>query len=185
MKLHAEKRAAERKGETKRLRREGLIPAILYSKGGKGESLTVSEAEFSAILRTLKDGGLSNTIITLNFEGKDRAVIVKGIQYQITSYNVIHLDFEELHENTKVRLRIPIRLVGERDCIGIQQGGVLRPVIRHINVECLPKDIPSDFTIDVRKLEMKGKRRLNDIVISENVRPLANLSEVAVVVAKR
>jgi large subunit ribosomal protein L25 len=185
MKLHAEKRAAERKSEAKKHRREGKIPAILYSKGQIGEPLVVPEPEFAALLRTLEDGALANTVLTLALDGKERAVLVKGIQYHPTTYNIIHLDFEELHDDTKVRLRIPLRLTGSRECVGVQHGGVIRPVIRHVSVECLPKDIPSKFSLDVRNLEIKGKRRLSEIAIPENVRPLANLSEVAVVIAKR
>lgn len=185
MKIHTEKRSAERKSEAKRFRREGKIPAILYSKGNAGVPIVVPEAEFSALLRTLQPGALSNTVLTLDVEGKEIAVVVKGIQYKSTTYDVIHLDFEELHDDTKIRLRIPLCFTGVRECLGIQHGGVLRPVIRHINVECLPKDIPGSFSLDVRNLEIKGKRRLSDISMPEGVRPLANLSEVAVVIAKR
>lgn len=185
MKLQAVKRTADKKSEAKKLRREGSIPAILYSKGDKGEPVVIMESEFSALLRSLQPGSLSNTVLTLSLDGKDRSVIVKGIQYHPTTYNVQHLDFEELHQDRKVRLRIPIRLVGARDCIGVQQGGVLRTVIRQLNVECLPKDIPSEFQLHVETLEIKAKRRLKDIAMPANVRPLANLHEVAVVVAKR
>jgi large subunit ribosomal protein L25 len=187
MKLQAVKRAANNKSEAKKLRREGFIPAILYVKGKEGEPLAVKATDFSTQLRQLKSGHLPTTIFTLVDEkGKERRVLVKDIQYNVTNYAVVHLDFEELLPNHKVNVKVPIECIGQVDCVGIKLGGVLRQVIRHMRL-CVddPKDIPPFFELDIRELGLKQSKRLSDIKLPETARPLDNLNEVVAVIVKR
>lgn len=186
MKLNIQKRSAEKGSNINALRREGLIPAVFYSKSRQSENVSVSKAEFDAFMRQLKPGRLSTTKLTLTGEdGKERHSIIKDIQYDVTTYNVIHLDFEELVSNTKVRVNVPIECVGMADCQGIKLGGVLRQVIRHLRVECLPKDMPEFFNLDVANLEMRQSKRLRDIVLPQGLRAIADLDEVVAVIVKR
>lgn len=186
MKLTTEKRTTEKKRDTARLRRDGKIPAVLYSKGEVGETITIDNADFGALLRAINKGALPTTVIALvDSDGKERRAIVKGIQYHPTTYNILHLDFEELHDDARVSVKVPLRFTGVLDCVGVKHGGVLRLVIRHVKVNCLPKDMPSEFTLDVKELEIKEVRRLAEIDMPKGVKPLVPLSEVAVVIAKR
>lgn len=186
MKLNIQKRSAEKGGNVNALRREGFIPAVFYSKSRQSENVSVSKAEFDAFMRQLKPGRLSTTRLTLIGEdGKERQAIIKDIQYEVTTYNVIHLDFEELVADTKVRVNIPIECVGMADCQGIKLGGVLRQVIRNLRVECLPKDMPEFFNLDVSSLEMRQSKRLRDIVLPKGLRAIADLDEVVAVIVKR
>lgn len=186
MKLKVWKRAAEKKGELNKMRREGNIPAVIYKRGETAENIAINSAEFSAFLRKVTPGRLSTTSLTLVDEkGKERHMLVKDIQYNITTYDVIHLDFEELHANMPINIKVPIECTGVAECIGVKLGGFLRQVIRYVKVRCLPKDIPSAFVVDVKDLGQAQSRRLKDIGIPQTIRPLADLNEVAVVVAKR
>jgi large subunit ribosomal protein L25 len=186
MKLQTVKRAADSKSENKRLRREGFIPAVLYIKEQKGETIAVNANEFSSYLRQVKPGHLPTTIFTLvDKDGRERRVVIKEIQYAITTYAVTHLDFEELVEDHKINIKVPIECIGQVDCVGIKLGGVLRQVIRHVRVRCLPKDLPSYFELDIRELELNQSKRLVDLRIPKTVRPLVDLNEVVAVIVKR
>lgn len=186
MDLNILKRTTEKKREPKRLRREGNIPAILYSRGVKGEPLSISSADFKGILRKIIPGRLSTTRFTLIDEkGKKRRAIIKDIQYNITNYDVIHLDFEELLPDQKVNIKIPVECVGQADCSGIKLGGVLRLVNRYLKIECLPDQIPDVFEVDIRSLSVGQYKKFSDLAIPENIRPKADLNEVVVVIAKR
>lgn len=188
MKLAVSTRASAKKCEAKKLRRSGSIPAVLYSKGKIGEAIAIESNEFQRHLNTIQKGQLSTTVFTLtNSEGKERKAILKDIQYHITTYNIIHLDFEELHDNLSVNVKVPLEFTGVADCVGIKLGGVLRPVIRYIKVNCKDsKNIPTSFKVDVKNLKIKDTKRLRDISLPEGVRPLAsNMDEVIVVIAKR
>lgn len=186
MKLQTLKRAADKKSELKKLRREGLIPSVLYVKDKSGETLAVKAGEFNAFMRQVKPGHLPTTVFTLVDEaGHERRVLVKEIQYAITTYDVTHLDFEELVKDHKINAKVPIECIGQADCIGIKLGGVLRQVIRHVRVRCLPKDLPSYFELDIRELGIKQTKRLADLQIPGAVRPLVDLNEVVAVIVKR
>lgn len=186
MKLKLVSRSADKKGETKSLRRANMIPSIIYAQGKQAETIALNSAELSALMRTVPSGRLSTTILTLVGEnGSERKAIIKDIQYHPTTYNVLHLDFEELIDGQPVNVKVPIECTGVVDCVGVKLGGVLRQVIRHLRVRCLPKDIPSAFQLDVRSMDARDSRRLSDLEMPNTVRPLADLREVAVVIAKR
>ncbi len=186
MDLKVTKRAAARKSESKQARVNGQIPSVVYSKGESGEAVFVDTRAFQGALAQTKKGRLPTVVFTLVAEdGSQRRAVVKDIQYHVTTYDIIHLDFQEVHDDVEVNVNIPIECKGVADCVGIKHGGVLRQVIRHIKVRCLPSNIPDFFEINVAELEMKQTRRLSDLAIPSSVRPLANLNEVAVVIAKR
>lgn len=186
MKLTMSKRSAASKKELSKIRLAGDIPAVLYSQGKLGENICVKGSEFKAALRSIKSGCLPTTVFTLEgSDGKVRSAILKDIQYQPTTYDVWHLDFVELIQDVPINIKVPIQCVGVVDCVGIKLGGVLRQVIRTLRVSCLPKHIPSEFQLDVKELLIAQTKRLSDIALPQNIRPLADLNEVAVVIAKR
>lgn len=185
MKLQLYKRTGAKRSEVNQLRREGKIPAIIYAKGKDGEKVAVENTHFLAAMRHVKQGHLPTTVFTLTDGGKDRRVIIKDIQYNVTNYDVIHLDLEELHENVLVTVKVPIECTGVVDCVGVKLGGILRQVLRYIRVRCLPKDIPTVLEVDVRNLEIQQSLRLSDLQISKKVRPLMSLNEVAVAVVRK
>ena len=185
MKLTAKKRAGETKGAVKQARRAGSIPAVFYSPGKPGQSIEVDTAQFETALRNIKQGHLSTTVFALELDGKKTKVLVKGVQYDRTSYRVIHLDFMELVDDMLVTLPVPIECVGQEECAGIKLGGFLRQVIRKVKVKCLPKDIPTDFQLDIRDLKMRQSKRLSDIAMPKGVKPVSVADEVVAVIAKR
>jgi len=185
MELTVDKRAVGKKSATKQIRREGNIPAILYSKGEKGIEIVVNGIAFKKILNTIEKGTLSSKVIALLVDGKPIRVIVKEIQYHPTTYNIIHIDFEQLHEELPVTLNIPVVCMNAMDCAGVKLGGVIRQVIRKLKVTCLPKHIPDQFELDVRPLLMGQALKLNKLKIPDTVIPRMNLKEVAVVIAKK
>lgn len=186
MKLQMFKRTAEKKSESTRIRREGQIPAIIYVQGKAAIPLAISSGELTSLMRNVKPGRLATTVFTLSEEGgKERRVLIKEIQYHPTTYAVTHLDFEELHDKTKVNVNVPIECIGMAECPGIKLGGVLRQVIRYIRVRCLPKDIPAALELNISALGPRGALRLQDLPLPKDVRPIANLSEVAAVIVKR
>ncbi|MBS0605202.1 MAG: 50S ribosomal protein L25 [Verrucomicrobia bacterium] len=185
MKLAVKQRVGEKKKDIKEIRREGNVPAIIYSSKGQPEKLIVDGAEFKTILREMKPGQLPTTVFTLSDGKKERRAIIKDIQYHLTTYIVSHIDFEELIEDVPVSVKVPINCIGVMDCMGIKLGGFLRQVVRHIKVECLPKHIPAEFIVDVKDLGVRQSKRLKDLAMPKGVKPLASPDEVLVVIAKR
>ncbi len=185
MKLAVKQRVSEKKKDIKEIRRDGHIPAIIYSSKGQSEKLIIDGAEFKTVLREMKPGQLPTTIFTLSDGKKERRAIVKDIQYYLTTYVVSHIDFEELIDDVPVNVKVPVNCIGIGDCMGIKLGGFLRQVVRHVKVECLPKHIPAEFIVDVKDLGIRQSKRLKDIVMPAGVRALESQEEVLVVIAKR
>lgn len=186
LKLNIKNRPSEKKSQAKALRREGLIPAVIYHRSKEAETVSLSELEFTTLLRSIVPGRLSTTVFSLALEsGGSRKAILKDIQYNPVSYDVIHLDFEELIDNVHVNIKVPIEFLGVADCVGIKLGGFLRQVKRHMKVNCLPHDIPSHFQIDVKEMKLYDSKRIGDLTLPETLRPLTKLSDVVVVIAKR
>ncbi len=186
MKLPFRERKADRKSESKQLRRQGFIPAVIYGKGDACEHVAIDGAAFAAALRQIVKGRLATTRFSLTDEkGDERSAIVKDIQYHPTTYDILHLDFEILHENVPVNVRVVIEPVGMIDCVGIKLGGVLRQVLRTLRIRCLPKYIPEAFQLNIKDLKMRDSLRLNDIALPEEVRPLESLDRIALAIVKR
>jgi large subunit ribosomal protein L25 len=179
MKLTVKPRVGSKKSEIKQLRREGEIPAVIYSSKAEPRKMSVNGVEFSAVLRGMKPGHLPTTIFTLSDGASEHRAIIKDIQYDLTTYHVSHIDFALLVDD------VPVTCIGAADCVGVKLGGFLRQVVRHVRVECLPKKIPVEFVIDVKDLGIRQSRRLKDIKIPDGVRTLADKDEVLVVIAKR
>lgn len=186
MKLNIKKREVASKSAVKALRREKKIPAVIYHRSKEAETVTIDNIAFAALLREVVPGRLSTTVFELIDEkGGKRRAIIKDIQYNPVSYDVIHLDFEELIDAIPVNVKIPVECTNVADCVGIKLGGFLRQVIRHVKVNCLPKDIPSHFDLDIKEMVMYDQKRIKDLAIPQTLRPLVNVNEVVVVIAKR
>jgi large subunit ribosomal protein L25 len=185
MKLNVSKRAGENKSELTKLRYEGDIPAVVYKPGQPSEKVTVKGSDFAAVIRGLKKGYLPTTIFEMEVDGKSRRAIVKDIQYHPTTYRILHLDFQMLEDKTEVEVRVPVTFEGVAECVGVKLGGFVRQVIHHVKVRCLPKDIPAEFTLDIRGLSIGEAKRVGDIAIGEAVRSLVPKKEIIVVIAKR
>lgn len=184
--IQISERSAKTKGEAKRLRREKQIPVCVYSQGNPATTGSIPTVEFQAVLRNIQTGFLPTTIFTLkDAKGKKRRAIVKDIQYKPTTYEVMHLDFQELHEDTLMDVKVPIDCLNVVDCVGVKLGGFLRTLIRHLKVRCLPKNMPSHFEVDVRDLNLNQYRRVSDLSIPAGVKALEKPQEIVVSVLKR
>jgi large subunit ribosomal protein L25 len=185
MELTVVSRDAKKKSDAKKVRREGGIPAILYSRGEAGKEIVVSNAEFQKLLQSIPKQTLSSKVIVLKEGNKTLKVIVKGIQYHPVTYNILHLDFQELHEGEVVNIKIPLLCTGVADCAGIKLGGVLRQIVYSVLVRVEPKDIPSHFELDIRELVTGQVKKLSDISYPKGVSPLADMNETALIIGKR
>jgi len=172
-------------GANKRLLSKGLIPCVIYSQGKVGINGSVKKVEIEAMLRHLEQNFLPTTIFVLKIEGgKKVKAIVKDIQYKVTTYDVMHIDFLELVENHLVTLKVPVRFLRANESVGVKAGGFLRPVMQHIRVRCLPKNIPDFFEVDVKECNFGSTKRVSDIQIPKNVECLEKATDTIVTICK-
>ena len=184
MKLTTTERVHGKRSELNRIRHENDIPAILYEKQGSNRAITINGKDFSKALRAIEKGHLSTTVFDLDINGKVLPAIVKEVQYDKTSYDVIHLDFQHLEKKEAVCVNVPLTYVGLDDCMGIKLGGFLRQVKRTVRVKCLPEHLPKSFVIDVRQLGIRQSKRIKDIQLPAHVQVMDDAENVVVTIAK-
>ena len=179
-------RKKEKKSELTQIRMQGDIPASIYSDGNAGDNIIIDGSTFNQLLSKLPKGHLPVQRFSLvSPEGKEIEAIVKGIQYHPTTYKVLHLDFEQLNSDKPVRLRVPIEFYGMDKSPGLAMGGVLRKVVHHAKVKCLPKNIPAKLMVDVSSLNMKDSVRVRNVEFPSEVESLDPKVLIVGVITKR
>lgn len=163
------------KGPSRRLRSKGKIPAVIYGVK-ENVSITVDAREFGQKFKTISE----NTIITLDF-GKDQTdVLIKDYQDDIIKSTIDHVDFMEIEKGKLLKTHIPVVLTGNSP--GVKEGGVLVQKINEVEVECLPKDIPSDIEVNLDNLQIGSSIHVSDISNMPGVNILVSPEEAIVVV---
>jgi len=178
--VEAEAREIFGKNAARRLRHEGRIPAVVYGGGGPSIALTLDP---KSIVRILRSEAGHNAIFTLQIPDKAPArVMLRDWQWEPIRGGLMHVDMVRIALDAKLRVRVPIRITGEPQGVKVQ-GGVFEFVLREVEVECLPDDIPEHIMLDVTDLVIGRQLRVSDLPVSENVKVLAEPGRVVAHVA--
>lgn len=145
------------KSETRRIRNEGFIPGVFYSKNNQPIHINVADKAINPLVFTSK-----THLISLVLEGHDEyECIIKDVQFHPVTDKVIHFDLLGLTKGEKIKLEIPIRLAGSP--IGVKEGGVIQHVMHKVEVECLPRNIPEHIVIDISDLKLNDSIHIGDL----------------------
>lgn len=147
------------KNEARRLRVSGRVPAVIY--GAKKKTLAIS-VDPKQITRILSSESGHNTIFDLQVDGEKSKVMIVDWQFEPMKGKLLHIDLKRIAMDEKIRVMVPIHLVGEAAGVK-QQGGILDQVLREVEVECLPGDIPSHIDCDVTELVFGTVARVKDL----------------------
>jgi large subunit ribosomal protein L25 len=167
--IRLEVKERERLGsrESRRMRKDGLVPGVLYGRS-KPHAICIPERELRRALTS--EGGL-NAILDVVLEGQKTThpSILKQYQQDPLKGRVTHVDLQEVRLDVKIHATVPIHLVGGDDAPGVREGGVLSQVTRDVNVEALPMEIPEHIDLDVSGMQMNDTLRLADLPATEGV----------------
>lgn len=177
IKVSAESRSDFGKNASRRLRAKGMVPAIVY--GGKGDNVSVA-VDPKALLRVLRSESGRNSILNLDIAGHGATnAILKGWQVDPVKENFLHADFYRIAMDVALRVTVPIGVRGEARGVKVD-GGILEIVVRQIEVECLPGDIPERIEVDVTDLGLNGAIRVSDLPVSAKIKVLQNPDQVVI-----
>lgn len=161
-KLGSEYRELFGKGSARKLRAEGRIPAVIYGSQEESIPIWIGERELRRILATKWE----TAIVDLSIKGKvekECNAIIKDVQQHPATGRVLHVDFQYIHKGQKIRLDIPISVVG--DPRGVKEmGGILEHGAREVAVRCMPSDIPDSIELDVSELGIHEAIHIRDVV---------------------
>jgi large subunit ribosomal protein L25 len=173
----AESRPDRGKNAARRLRRTGLIPAVVY--GGKGETVSVS-VDPKTLHRVLRSESGRNTILSLDLgQGGKTSAILKSWQVDPIKERFLHADFFRIKMDVAIRVNVPVLARGEARGVKVD-GGILELIMREIAVECLPGDIPERIEVDVADLGIHDAIRVSDLPANAKVKILADATQVIV-----
>ncbi len=181
--LEAELREEKGSAKARELRNNGYLPSVVYFHGKEALSIKFSK---SALLKLVHQHRLESIIINLKIKddkkAKGRPCLVKEIQYDPVSEDIIHVDFNEISLTEAIKVNVAIEAKGE--AIGVkQEGGSLEHILWEVEVECLPTDIPKNIEVDVSALKMGEAIHIKDIVFPTGVKPLHDPAAIVLHVA--
>src|SRR5437868_183194 len=169
--LEAHPREAGTKNDARRVRREGKVPGVVYGAGKDSLSVSVDPRQ---VLRILHSETGHNTIFDLTLNGGERTkAMIVDWQYEPIKGKLLHIDVKRIAMDKKLAVMVPILLKGEPAGVK-QQGGILEQMLREVEVECLPQDIPSHIDADVSELVFGKVLRVADLPHGEKLKFLTD-----------
>src|SRR5689334_4801279 len=167
--IKVERREGNGKGGAKKLRRTGVIPAIFYGPKRTTMSVRVSAEEFGKKLAHLEGSHLIRLVNAggADAELHDKAVLLREVQRHPVTDDVLHIDFIEVDLTERLTVSVPLHFIGK--AAGVVTGGILQPILREIEVECLPTEIPEFLEVDVSPLGIHEAVHLSDLQLPEGV----------------
>ena len=166
LEIQANARSAGGKNHARRLRRSGKIPAVLYGPKTQAVALELDKKDFSTRVALLQGSHLvrlKSSVPAL----AEKVALVKEMQFHPISGDVTHADLYEVDLAAKIQVQVPLRFVGK--AAGVTRGGILQPIVREVEVECLPMDIPGFFNVDVSALDIGDSIHVEEIQMPADV----------------
>jgi large subunit ribosomal protein L25 len=168
--LEAQPRDAGTKNDARRVRRDGKIPAVVYGAGKPAVPVAVDPRQVSRILHS--ETGY-NSVFDLAVDGETTKAMIVDWQYEPIKGSLLHIDLKRIAMDQKLRVNVPIELVGEPAGVK-QQGGILEQIVREVEIECLPGDIPNDIELNVGDLVFGMVLRVSDLPKSDKLRVITD-----------
>ncbi len=179
--LIAETRTPGRKTGAKAVRNAGRVPGVIYGHGREPQPLSVGSVELGRLLETITP---ASTIVEVSIGGKPVKTLIREVQRHPIRQGIVHVDFQEIRADEKVRLEVPVHLVGIPEGVR-NQGGVLDQVLRTVEIEVLPGDIPERVELDVTVLVIGKSLHVSELKIPKATILTGASLTVATVVAPR
>lgn len=163
--------------KVKALRREGLLPAVIYGAGFEPQAITL---DTKMVVKTLKVIG-ANTLVTIKLGKKEHLALVRDVQREVIKRDLLHIDFQAVSLEESISTTVPILIVGEAPAVEAFDS-VLSSALDELQIEAKAKDLPDSVTVDVSSLEEIGDNILvKDIVIPGDVKVLDDPEEIVIV----
>ena len=165
--LVAEYREDTGKGASRRLRREGKVPAIVYGAGRPPRQITLEE---NSLFRQLENESFFSSVLTVKVGERVQPCILKDIQVHPAKRRVLHLDLQRIVADEKIRMTVPLHFLNEDTAPGVKIGGAtISHMVTEIEVSCFPADLPEYIEVDLGNMELDETAHLSDIKVDETV----------------
>jgi large subunit ribosomal protein L25 len=165
--ITAESRSVQGKGASRRLRRTGKVPAILYGAGKEPQMVAL---DHNQMLRHLSNEKFHSSILTVSVGDAVDQAILRDWQMHPVKPEVLHVDLQRISATEKLHMNVPLHFLGQDVCVGVKlDGGIISHFMTEIDITCLPKDLPEYLTVDLSEVRLNQTKHLSDIALPEGV----------------
>ena len=179
--FNATKRDVQGSSASRRLRRAGRVPGVIYGAGKPAVSFDVDHNE---IYQCLRKEAFHSSVVSANLDGAKEQVLLRDVQLHAYKPLVLHVDFQRVDANTELHTMVPLHFVNGDVCPGVKlQGGIVSHVITEVDVACLPKALPEFIEVDLKDLAMGHSLHINDLKLPAGVRVVLHGGDNSVVAA--
>lgn len=179
--INAKSRTHEGTGASRRLRKAGVLPGVVY--GASKEAVSI-ELEHNAMYYLLQEEAFHSSIISLQLDGKKENVLVRDVQYHPWKQLVLHVDFQRVSADQKLTMSVPLHFLNEETAPGVKlNGGVIHRILNEVEISCLPKSLPEFIEVDLGEVKIGQTLHLSDIKLAKGIElhALARGEDLAVV----
>ena len=177
--FNANKRELQGTGASRRLRRAGKVPGILY--GGETAALPI-EVDHNALFHSLKQEAFHASILTMNLDGQKQQVLLRDYQMHAFKPQVLHIDFQRVAADKKIHMKVPLHFINADIAPGVKlQGGVVSHVLNELNILCLPADLPEFVEVDMKDVSVGHSVHVKDLNLPKGVEAVLHRNENPVV----
>ncbi|WIM04741.1 MAG: 50S ribosomal protein L25/general stress protein Ctc [Candidatus Nitricoxidivorans perseverans] len=177
--FNAIKRDAQGTGASRRLRRAGRVPGILY--GGEGMPQTV-ELDHNELFQHLRKEAFYSSVLTMNLEGASQACLLRDVQRHPYKQQILHVDFQRIDETHEIHQKVPLHFINADIAPGVKlDGGMVQHVMNDLDVKCLPKDLPSFIEVDLKDLTGGVSLHVSQLALPAGVTAVVHKGEDPVV----
>ncbi len=162
----AQQRTDEGKGASRRLRREGLVPGIVY--GGHQDPQMISVVH-SDLIHQLESEAFYSSLLDLKLGDATTKVVLKDLQRHPAKPFVLHVDFQRVSMQEKLRMTVPLHFENEATAVGVKKGGVVSHNLTEVEITCLPKDLPEYIAVDMARMDVGDIIHVSELVLPGGV----------------
>lgn len=162
----AELRTTTGKGDARRTRRLGKIPAIVYGAGSAPVQLNLTHHK---VVKALENHAVYSHVLTLKYDGKEEKVVLKAIERHPSRPIIMHMDFQRVSETERLRVHVPLHFINQETSVGIKKGGVVNHALVEVEISCLPRDLPESIDVDMALVDVGGAVHLSDLKLPAGV----------------
>jgi large subunit ribosomal protein L25 len=155
---------------SRRLRRTGRVPAILYGGGKDPMPLSIEE---SRIKKQIENEAFASHVLTVKVEDEESQAVLKSVHRDPATERVIHMDFQRISASSEIHMHVPLHFINEEDSPGKKAGGIVTHLLVEVEVGCLPKDLPEYIEVDMASLDVGDSVHLSELALPEGVHVMA------------
>lgn len=165
--INAQKRDKKGTSSSRNIRRDGMVPAIIYGADTAEETISLNKFE---IAKNLDNDAFYSQVLDISLDGKKQQVILRDIQRHPAKREILHMDFQRIKADQKINVTIPIKFVNEDKAPGVKiDGGIVSHLMTELEVVCLPADIPENITVDLIDLPIDKSIHLTELNLPDGV----------------